>query len=205
MPYVVLVDDNFHHMDEDERYRLGAFAHAEVAIGHCRRIVEEYLASAYKSGMSAQDLWDNYRMFGEDPFIQSIEAPPIRFSAWDYARERCSAMCGTTQPAVHEGSASGWAAARRVRLLSTTGSARIAARALGRPGQSVERSLSPRRSVPSRAYGAKPGARLVAPFARSEIHESWYPANEPVLRAACARQAEHWREAAPGFARSLQS
>ena len=103
MPYVVMVDDNFHYMDEDERYRLGEFADAEVAIGHCRRIVEEYLASAYEAGMSTQDLWESYKAFGEDPFIQSVDVPPIRFSAWDYARERCSLMCGTTQPAVPDG------------------------------------------------------------------------------------------------------
>lgn len=103
MPYTVMVDDNFHYMDEDERYRFGEFADAEVAIGHCRRIVEEYLASAYEAGMSTQDLWDSYKAFGEDPFIQSVDVPPIRFSAWDYARERCSLMCGTTQPAVPDG------------------------------------------------------------------------------------------------------
>ena len=37
MPYTVMVDDNFHYMDEDERCRFGEFASAEVAIGHCRR------------------------------------------------------------------------------------------------------------------------------------------------------------------------
>lgn len=103
MPYVVMVDDNFHYMDEDERYRLGEFADADVAIAHCRRIVEEYLASAYEAGMSTQDLWDSYKAFGEDPFIQSVDVPPIRFSAWDHARERCSLMCGITHPAVPDG------------------------------------------------------------------------------------------------------
>ncbi|MEB0112780.1 hypothetical protein QN397_15590 [Variovorax sp. RTB1] len=37
MSYVVMVDDNFHYMDESERYRLGEIDEAEVAIGHCRR------------------------------------------------------------------------------------------------------------------------------------------------------------------------
>lgn len=94
MGYVVLVDDNFHSQDEDERYRLGEFDDAEVAIEHCRKIVDEYLASALEPGMSAEALWDSYRGFGEDPFIQTADVPPVNFSAWDYARERCKLLCG---------------------------------------------------------------------------------------------------------------
>ena len=32
MPYVVKVDDNFHYMDEDERYQHGEFADSEAAM-----------------------------------------------------------------------------------------------------------------------------------------------------------------------------
>ena len=93
MPYVVLVDDNFHYMDEDERYRHGKFSDAGVAIEHCRQIVDEYLESALKPGMSADELWDSYKSFGEDPFIQSLGVAPVRFSAWDYAHGRCADLC----------------------------------------------------------------------------------------------------------------
>ena len=93
MPYVVMVDDNFHYMDKDERYRHGEFADAGVAIEHCRQIVDEYLESALKPGMSAEELWDSYKSFGEDPFIQSLGVAPVRFSAWDYAHGRCADLC----------------------------------------------------------------------------------------------------------------
>jgi hypothetical protein len=93
MPYVVMVDDNFHYRDEDERYKHGEFADANVALEHCRRIVDEYLVSAYKTGMSADELLDSYKSFGEDPFIQSVDVAPVRFSAWDYASGRCVEMC----------------------------------------------------------------------------------------------------------------
>lgn len=93
MPYVVMVDDNFHYMDEDERFKYGEFANADVAIEHCRRIVDEYLASALTPGMSAAELWDSYKLFGEDPFIRSVDAPPVQFSAWEYARSRCPTLC----------------------------------------------------------------------------------------------------------------
>jgi hypothetical protein len=105
MPYVVMVDDNFHYMDEDERYKHCEFADAEVAIEHCRQIVDEYLASAYKEGMLSTDLWDSYVSFGEDPFILSVDVPQVRFSAWDYAKSRCRLLCSgqdsaETRPAV---------------------------------------------------------------------------------------------------------
>ena len=100
MPYVVMVDDNFHYMDEgeDERYKHGEFADAGLAIGHCRKIVDEYLESANKAGVSASELWDSYVSFGEDPFILSVDAPEVRFSAWEYAKERCRVLCADPNP-----------------------------------------------------------------------------------------------------------
>ena len=96
MPYSVMVDDNYHHMDESERYPSGRFATAEGAAAHCRQIVDEYLLSALVPGMSAQDLWDSYKMFGEDPFIVAVDAPPVHFSAWGYARKRCEVLCASS-------------------------------------------------------------------------------------------------------------
>lgn len=98
MPYIVLVDDNFHYMDEDERYTLGEFDDAAIAVEHCRRIVDEYLDSAFTPGMSASQLWESYKTFGEDPFIRSIDVPKVSFSAWDYAKERCQALCAGPNP-----------------------------------------------------------------------------------------------------------
>jgi hypothetical protein len=36
--YVVFVDDNFHHMDESERYKLGEFSSCEEATEACKKI-----------------------------------------------------------------------------------------------------------------------------------------------------------------------
>lgn len=94
MPYVVMVDDNYHYMDESERYRAGEFETSEEAAVLCRQIVDEYLESALEPGMTAQSLWDSYKCFGEDPFILSVEAPRVPFSAWDYARQRCFEIFG---------------------------------------------------------------------------------------------------------------
>jgi hypothetical protein len=96
MPYVVMVNDNFHYMDESERYQAGEFPTAEEALARCRQIVDEYLDDAQKieENSTATALWQSYVMFGEDPFIVAKGAEPVTFSAWAYARARCEEQCG---------------------------------------------------------------------------------------------------------------
>jgi hypothetical protein len=89
-PYAVFVDDNFHHMNEDERYKDGDYATLEEAVSKCRRIVDDCLAHEHKPGMSSTELYDRYCSFGEDPFIRG---PGCDFSAWAYARQRCDEIC----------------------------------------------------------------------------------------------------------------
>ena len=91
--YVVYVDDNFHYMDESERYKLGAFETCEEAVETCKRIVDEFLEQGYRKGVSFKELYRGYTMFGEDPFIISVDRT-CRFSAWDYAKQRCRELCG---------------------------------------------------------------------------------------------------------------
>ncbi len=92
MSYTVYVDDNFNYMDESERYKLGEFETAEAAVAAAKRIVDEYLASAYEPGMTPAELNHSYVCFGEDPFIVPQD-PDSKFSAWDYARARCDELC----------------------------------------------------------------------------------------------------------------
>jgi hypothetical protein len=49
-PYVVFVDDNFHYMDEEERYKSGDYATLEEAVSKCRRIVDDFLEGEHKPG-----------------------------------------------------------------------------------------------------------------------------------------------------------
>lgn len=91
--YQVFVDDNYHYRDEDERYKLGDFAIYEEALNVCKAIVDEFLQANYKPGVTAEQLYKNYVGFGEDPFIVG-EPSPFPFSAWDYAKKRCSQICG---------------------------------------------------------------------------------------------------------------
>ena len=94
--YTVFVDDNFHYQDEDDRYKLGTFESYADALATCHRIVDEFLTGSYKPGVSESDLYSQYTMFGEDPFIMPDDVEP-RFSAWTYARQRCAELCAGGQ------------------------------------------------------------------------------------------------------------
>jgi hypothetical protein len=94
--YKVMVDDNFQYMDERERWELGTYITIEGALAACRKLVDDWLAHNYKPGMTADELYDHFTSFGEEPFIMTPpgEAPGVRFSARDYVRERVLTMCG---------------------------------------------------------------------------------------------------------------
>ncbi len=94
--YRILVDDNYHFMDEDERYEAGAFDDYAEALAKCEAIVDECLQEQLKPGMSAEALLSAYRSFGEDPWISPTPDGVGRFSAWDYAEQRSVEVCGTT-------------------------------------------------------------------------------------------------------------
>gem|GEM_PF-692242 len=95
--YTVYVDDNYHHGDQTYRYKVGAFSDCEFAIAACRKIVDEFFVTHRNA--TAQDLFDSYRMFGEDPFILTKDKRCV-FSAWKYAEQRCQELAaGAIKPA----------------------------------------------------------------------------------------------------------
>jgi hypothetical protein len=67
--FEVFVDDNFHFMQEDERYSAGTFDTYEEAVVKAKSIVDSFLESHYKEGMTADELCRGYKGYGEDPFI----------------------------------------------------------------------------------------------------------------------------------------
>jgi hypothetical protein len=74
-------------MYESERYELGEFTTWEAAVAASKQIVDEFLVSSYRPGMTAKELYEGYVGFGEDPFIISVTTTDDsrRFSAWSYA------------------------------------------------------------------------------------------------------------------------
>jgi hypothetical protein len=96
MEYTVWVDDNFHYMDESERYRHGVFSDPKAAVAACKRIVDECLGNPSAEGPDA--MYTGYTMFGEDPWISSAD-PGCQFSAWNYAKARCHELARGEPPA----------------------------------------------------------------------------------------------------------
>jgi (p)ppGpp synthase/HD superfamily hydrolase len=89
--YKVYIDDNFHYMDESERDFAGVFSSAKEAIAQAKQIVDRSLRWERLQATdpnNAEELYDRYKDFGDDPFIRS-EDPNCKFSAWTYAKEKC--------------------------------------------------------------------------------------------------------------------
>lgn len=84
--YVVFVDDNYHYMDESERYKLGEFDDCAEAVAACKKIVDEFFEGSDLNETEGE-LFKQYTFFGEDPWVSSDD-PDCKFSAWNYARER---------------------------------------------------------------------------------------------------------------------
>jgi hypothetical protein len=90
MSYTVYLDENSHTADDEGRYRHGEYETAEAAIAECRRIVDDFLEPLRKPGTSSEELFRSYCLFAEEPFV--VSSPPVRFSAREYALERCKAL-----------------------------------------------------------------------------------------------------------------
>jgi len=92
MPYEVYVDDNFHYMEDDERSLDGTFEDCESATARCKQIVESSLQAQHRSGMTAGELFERYKSFGDDPSIKSPDGT-CTFSAWIFAEQRAAEIC----------------------------------------------------------------------------------------------------------------
>ena len=89
--FELFVDDNYHYMDEESRYKAGSFASYGEAVARAKAIVDAFLEQSHQPGMTSKELYEGYTGFGEDPFI--VPAGEPFFSAWNYARERCIELC----------------------------------------------------------------------------------------------------------------
>ena len=95
MKFTVFVDDNFHYMDESERYKHGEYETSKAAVAAAQKIVNRSLRELHTWSMSAGELTKLYCSFGEDPYIYPSD-PAVEFSARDYARERAQEMCSSS-------------------------------------------------------------------------------------------------------------
>lgn len=100
--YRVLIDDNFHFMDESERAPGPTFATYAEAVAWCQAFLERHLQEMLRPGMCAADLIAGYKSFGEDPWI-TPEPEGTHFSAWNFVEEVAERVCAAgTRPADSE-------------------------------------------------------------------------------------------------------
>ena len=90
-PYVVHIYENFHYMDASGSYEHGRYQTYDAAVQAAQRIVDEALHSLHERGMTADELFRAYTMFGEDPVVVPSDAHQS-FSAWTYAKQRCGEL-----------------------------------------------------------------------------------------------------------------
>lgn len=87
----VVIDDNYHYMDESARSVAGTYNSLEEAIERCKEITIKSLEHLCEKGMTPEDLKAQWAMFGEDPFIVgSAESVPFsarKFISMDICRE----------------------------------------------------------------------------------------------------------------------
>ena len=88
--YIVLIDDNFHFMDESERYSSGTYTTYEEAVEKCKQIVDEFLEDAISPEDSVDSLYTCWLMYGENPFI--IGENVGDFSSTEFAKLRCEKL-----------------------------------------------------------------------------------------------------------------
>ncbi len=93
MTYTVLIDENSHYMDESSRRVFGEFARLDDAVAAAKSVVDRSLSEFDVTGRTADDLFDHYCQFGDDPFISGGDGPS-GFSAREYARIRCRELTG---------------------------------------------------------------------------------------------------------------
>ena len=67
--YKVYVDDNYHYMDESERYAVGSYNSLKEALEKCKEITIKSLGGLFEKGMTPDKLHAQWLMLGEDPFI----------------------------------------------------------------------------------------------------------------------------------------
>lgn len=81
--YKVCVDDNYHYMDESERYTVGSYLSLEEAIRKCKEITIRSLEDLYEEDITPEKLSARWSMFGDDPFIIGGDEA-VHFSAREF-------------------------------------------------------------------------------------------------------------------------
>ncbi len=91
MKYRLMVASNSRYMDGSP-YSAGEYESLDKAIETAKRMVDRSLVEFATRGRTGEELYEYYCLFGDDPYI--IGGDEAGFSAWQYAKSRCSEFDG---------------------------------------------------------------------------------------------------------------
>ena len=90
--YKIYVDDNYHYMDESDRYVADSYSSLEEAVERCKELTIKSLEDLYEDGITPENLSAQWAMFGEDPFVRGGDGS-VPFSARKFiTTELCRAI-----------------------------------------------------------------------------------------------------------------
>ncbi len=72
--FVVHVRDHAHYMEEEGEYTRGEFASREEAEAKCKEIIDRSLEELFSVGMSAEDLFKQFMLYGEEASCEGFES-----------------------------------------------------------------------------------------------------------------------------------
>ena len=100
--YKVYVDDNYHYMDEGERYAVGSYNSLKEALEKCKEITIKSLENLLEKGITPDKLHAQWLMFGEDPFIVGGDGS-VPFSARKFiTAELCEVIIESNEKITHD-------------------------------------------------------------------------------------------------------
>ena len=93
--YKVMVDDNFHYQQPEDRWEQGVHPTLEAALAACRAIVDRSLEEERRPGISAEALFNRYTSFGDDPSIERArrDGRARDLLGLELRQERARAIC----------------------------------------------------------------------------------------------------------------
>lgn len=90
--YAVHIAENSDYQDGRSPSPRGDYSSYTEAVRAAKEFVDRSLTELHEKGMSAEDLYQSYTLYGDDSHVVPDDGDPS-FSAWSYAKERSEVIC----------------------------------------------------------------------------------------------------------------
>lgn len=90
--FSVVIDDNFHHMDPEDRYTLATYPTYEEALARCKACLDCDAREYGSPGLTFEEAFEAFASFGETASVVPAH-PDNPLLPWPYVRERLRELC----------------------------------------------------------------------------------------------------------------